>query len=110
MKKKLILLIIFFVGIVLLLYPFVSQWCNSRILSKTISNYNKEIIKKDDYNKFFEDADNYNEDLKSLEFPLIKYKDILGYNELLNINNDGMMGYISIDKLDLFIMGLVLLF
>lgn len=101
MKKKLILLIIFFVGIVLLLYPFVSQWYNSKVLSKTISNYNKEITKKDDYNKFFEDANNYNEGLKSLEFPLIQYKDILGYNELLNINNDGMMGYISIDKLNL---------
>lgn len=98
MKKKIILIFIFFIGIILLLYPTVSQWWNSKVLSHTISNYKNMVIEKD-YSSYFSDAVNYNMKLKELEFPLIQYKDILGYNDLLNINKDGMMGYITIDKI-----------
>lgn len=31
--------------------------------------------------------------------PLLSYENIQNYNELLNINNDGMIGYLTIDKI-----------
>ena len=98
MKKKFILIFIFFIGIILLLYPLVSQWWNSKVLSHTISNY-KNMVREVDYSLHFRDAINYNKKLEELEFPLIQYKDITGYNDLLNVNNDGMIGYITIDKI-----------
>lgn len=101
MKKKIILLIIFLVGIILLLYPIVSHWWNSKVLSRTISNYDKVLNKVNDYSLYFEDAINYNKSLEKLDFPLTQYNEISGYNKLLNINNDGMIGYITIDKLKL---------
>lgn len=104
MKRKkitLILLIIFFVGLSILLYPYISQYLNSKVQSKAITEYDEILSNIDtiDYNLLFDKADKYNQELFKLEFPLVQYKDLLGYNDLININNNGMMGYISIDKI-----------
>ncbi len=104
MKKKnitLILLAMFFIGVVVLLYPSVSQYLNSKVQSKAIDNYDKVLdnISEEDFEKYFEDADAYNKKLASLSKPLVEYKKLNDYSNLLNINNDGMMGYISIDKI-----------
>lgn len=104
MKRKkitLILLVIFFIGLSVLLYPSISQYWNSKVQSQAITDYEKNIsnIKEEDYTNIFAEAENYNQKLTKLDFPLIQYKDISGYDNLININNNGMMGYIQIDKI-----------
>lgn len=100
-KTKLILIIIFFTGLSILLYPFISQYWNSFVQSKAIDDYTKLLssMKNKDYSNIFLEADNYNQKLSNLNFPLIQYKNLPNYFNLLNINNNGMMGYISIDKI-----------
>ena len=104
MKKgtvRLIFIIMFILGIVILLYPSISQYYNSFVQSSAVSNYDKIFanMKDKDYSKDFKDADKYNEQLFKLKYPLAQYKKISGYKDLLNVNNNGMMGYISINKI-----------
>lgn len=102
-KKKisLILLIIFFIGLSILLYPSISQYLNSKVQSQAIASYDKMLseIQPQDYTNMFTKADNYNQELLKLNFPLVEYRDLTNYSNLLNVNNNGMMGYISIDKI-----------
>jgi len=100
-KITLILLIIFFVGLSVLLYPSFSQYWNSKVQSEAITDYEKILsnINKEDYSNMFTEAENYNKKLTELDFPLVQYKDISGYNDLINVSNNGMMGYIQIDKI-----------
>lgn len=104
MKKKklgIILLLIFIIGLSILLYPTISNYHNSKVQSKAITNYEKilEQIDEKTYISYYEKAKDYNEKLSKLDYPLVQYKEISDYSKLLNINNDGMMGYISIDKI-----------
>ncbi len=104
MKKKhkwstIILLLFFIVGLSVMLYPAISSYWNSKTQSEAIVDYEKMLqsIPKEDYTKIFEDADEYNKKLYSLNFPLIEHEEIEGYFDLLDISGTGMMGYISID-------------
>ena len=102
-KVTLVLLIIFFTGLSVLLYPAISQYWNSKAQSKAITHYENVITKLDSktINKMFDEAHKYNEELYKIDFPLLEYYKLTGYNDILNINDMGMMGYISIDKLKL---------
>ena len=104
MKKKkvtLILLLIFFLGIFILLYPMISQYWNSRVSSYAVTNYEEAIhkISTEEYNEMRNAANLYNMELRKLNYPLAQYKRLKNYNDLLNVNNNGMMGYISIPKI-----------
>ncbi len=104
MKRKsttIVLIIIFIIGIITLFYPFVSQKWNAKVQSEVIENYDGilEEINEEDYDKMFQQANNYNKELSKLSFPLSMYKKLTGYNNILNINNKGVMGYIEIKKI-----------
>ena len=100
-KVTLVLLIIFFVGLSILLYPMVSQYLNSKVQSKAIDDYEKKFsnISSDDYKKMFEEAKKYNKELLKLDYPLAQYNILTGYNDILNLNDNGMIGYVSIEKI-----------
>ena len=102
-KRKISVLfrVIFVVGLIILLYPFVSQYWNSRVQSKVITDYDEIFNKKEkcDYSEVFLKADNYNQQLLKLDYPLIQYEEIPDYNNLLDVSGNGMMGYITIDKI-----------
>lgn len=100
---KIILFVIFFIGISILIYPFISQYYNSKVQSRVVEDYKNNIkkIEKEDYTDIFNEANNYNDELLKLDYPFIEYKKISNYNNILNINNNGMIGYINIDKLKL---------
>lgn len=106
MKKKhkwstFILLLIFFVGLSTMLYPAISSYWNSKTQSQAIVDYEKmlENMPKEDYTKLFDEADEYNAQLASLNSPLLDYKQLDGYYDILNLSGNGMMGYIIIDSI-----------
>lgn len=103
MVKKILLLITFFSGLSLLLYPTISQYWNTFTQSQAITDYDKilENSSTKDYSSLFTAATNYNQTLANLDFPLTQYKQLSNYSDLLNVNNNGMIGYISITKLKL---------
>ena len=100
-RNTIIMIILFFIGLLTLFYPTLSNYYNEKMGSKTIYNY-ENIIDSYDSKKFKEIKDNaikYNKDLSKLSDPLIDYKEIKNYNNILNVNDEGMMGYLSIDKI-----------
>lgn len=105
MKQKkwptFLLLLLFFIGLSILLYPALSDYWNSKTQSMAIVDYETmlENLNKEDYTAIFEDADRYNKELGSLDFPLTEYEKASGYFDTLDLNGSGMMGYVSISKI-----------
>ena len=107
-KKKsgitstIILVAIFFVGLSVLLYPTISDFWNEKRQSQAIINYDDLIVDltPEDYSALFADADAYNDKLRNLSFPFLNHKSLADeYYSILDINGDGMMGYITIEKI-----------
>ena len=90
-----------FIGVCGLLYPSVSQYWNTKTQTRVVENYREilESLKPEDYDVFFEEAENYNTTLSKLNFPLTDYNNLEGYNNILDISGNGVMGYVSIPKL-----------
>ena len=107
-KKKsgsastIILVAIFFVGLCVLLYPTISDFWNEKRQSQAIMNYDDLIVDltPEDYSEYFTKADNYNKKIRNMSFPFLNHKNISDeYYSTLDINGDGMMGYITIEKI-----------
>lgn len=104
MKKDrvgIILVLMLFIGVCVLLYPAISQYWNYKTQTRAVEDYQQllDSIKKEDFTAYFDAADLYNEALSQLGSPLVDYSSLDGYNDILNINDNGVMGYISIEKL-----------
>ena len=105
MKKHLstiILVLILVIGLSLLLYPTVADWWNSFHASRAIASYDSIVanLSDEDYTSLFEDAQAYNRKLAQLKYPIMYYDQIEGYNDLLNITGNGVMGYVEIPRID----------
>lgn len=100
-KSTLILLISFFIGLSVLLYPSISSYWNSKTQSEAIVNYEAMLAnyKPEDYTAIFAEADAYNQELAKLEYPFAHHGQIPGYWDTLDISGTGMMGYITIKKI-----------
>ena len=100
-KIGIILVLILFIGVCGLLYPSVSQYWNSKTQTRAVENYQEILnsLQPADYDVFFQQADEYNVALGQLNSPLLEYSRVPGYYSILNINGNGIMGYVSIPKL-----------
>lgn len=100
-KSTIILLIVFFIGLSVLLYPSISSYWNSKTQSEAIVDYEAmlENYKPEDYDAFFEEADCYNRELAALKAPLLDYRELKDYHKILNISGTGMIGYVTIPKI-----------
>ena len=100
-KTGILLVLMLFIGICGLLYPSVSQYWNSKTQTRAVENYQDILnsLKEEDYTLFFQEAEEYNTKLYSINNPLLNYSQAGVYEEILNINKNGIMGYISIPKL-----------
>lgn len=102
-KTTIILLVAFFIGLSVLLYPSISSYWNSKTQSEAIVDYESMLsqYKPEDYSAIFEAADEYNKSLAALEEPLIQHSKLQReYHEALNLTGTGMMGYITIPKIN----------
>ena len=100
-KITMIMILFFFIGLLVFFYPTLSNYYNEKNQSRSIYNY-ENILKdadKIDFDKVKKNAYDYNEKLSKLKEPLITYETLKNYDEQLNINNDGMIGYLTIDKI-----------
>lgn len=96
------LVAIFLVGLCVLLYPTISDFWNEKRQSKAVMNYDELIVdlSPEDFEEYFEKADDYNRMLRKLTFPFSTYTRLDDeYYSALDVNGDGMMGYITIDKI-----------
>ena len=108
MKKKkgnfitICLILVLLAGLSLLLYPTVSDYWNSFHQSRAIVSYAENVANLDDadYEKFWADAQAYNQSLvnKGQYFDMTE-EEKKEYESFLNVSGNGMMGYIEITAL-----------
>ena len=109
MKKKksnlttIFIVLIFFVGLSLLLYPTVSDYWNSFTQSQAIGKYAEAVadIDEEKYAEIWDEAYAYNEELcERGNMYIMSDADKIRYNQLLNVSGNGVMGYIEIPTIN----------
>ena len=106
MRKHLstiILVIILIVGVMILLYPTVSDYWNSFHQSRAIASYLEQIENIDpvDYEKEWARAEQYNRELiKKPNRFMLSDEEYAEYETMLNLTGSGIMGYIEIPKIN----------
>jgi len=101
-KSTIILLISFFIGLSVLLYPSISSYWNSKTQSEAIINYEAMLAayKPEDYSGIFDQADAYNTALNALPNPLRDHTQLdEQYWSTLDVSGTGMMGYLTVPKI-----------
>ena len=106
MKKHavtIILVLVMLVGVALLLYPSVADYWNERHASRAIATYVEAVadINDETYTRMWQEAEEYNTRLAKTG---IRWKmdteQMETYQQLLNIDGSGIMGYIEIPQID----------
>ncbi|MGN1114851.1 MAG: class C sortase [Oscillospiraceae bacterium] len=98
---NIIMALVFVVGVAVAAYPVVSNLINSSMQSGVIGNYDdtvKELPEKD-LEKMQLAADLYNQELYSRQ--LGKMTGNYDYDNILNVDGNGLMGYIVIPAVDI---------
>lgn len=101
-RSNFLLICILLVGLSLLLYPTISNQWNSLHQSQAIVDYKtamKDMVFTD-YSAIFAEAEAYNAELSTIPYPLMNHSQIESYAAVLNISGTGIMGYLTIPKLD----------
>ena len=97
-----LLILIFFVGLSLLLYPTVSDYWNSFTQSKAIASYAEDVARLDekDYSHLWEAAQEHNRELNErTNHYRLSEEQKLQYSELLNVSGSGIMGQVEIPEI-----------
>ena len=104
MKKynKKIMILIFFIGIFCLMYPKIGNIINNEKQKKVLYNYKNtiNIINKDKLNNIYEEAVIYNEKIYNLQKEDKKYNLDIIYENMLKVDDNAIIGYINIPKLN----------
>ncbi len=100
-KVGILLVLMLFIGVCIMLYPAISQYWNLKTQSRIVEDYQNTInsLSENEYEKFFSDAEAYNEELFNLNDPFYDYKSLKDYEKLLDVSGVGIMGYITIEKI-----------
>lgn len=112
MKRKIsriVFGILFLIGFLVMAYPTIANQWNTYRQSKLITNYESTTkdMKKEDFESAWTAAENYNNAFQRNNI----YADVFGteqkdvanteYWNVLNVNGDGVMGYVTIPKIDI---------
>ena len=108
-KEKLVIflfILMILVGLGIILYPIISNQINEKRYQNVINTYQYAVTKKTngENEKLFAEAREYNSTLSYGQivdvFQNPNQTSSTEYLSILNVNNNGMMGYISIPKID----------
>ena len=102
LTSTILLVAIFLIGLCVLLYPTVSDFWNEKRQSQAIMNYDDLLVDltPEDFSEQFRKAEEYNRKLKLISFPFLGYSELDDeYYSTLDVNGNGMMGYITIEKI-----------
>lgn len=100
-KSTLILILVFFVGLSVMLYPTISDYVNQRNQSRAVASYAQSVdtMTDADYSAYFDAADAFNAQVATNENALYRPDQLSGYYDTLDITGTGIMGYITIAKI-----------
>ena len=92
-KSTIILILVFFVGLSVMLYPTISDYVNQRNQSRAVASYAQDVdnMTDADYSAYFDAADAFNAQVAANENALYRPDQLSGYNETLDITGTGIM-------------------
>ena len=104
MKKNtstIVLILVFFVGLAVMLYPTISDSINQRHQTQVVNSYNESVDKLSDadYTAYFKAADAFNQAIAADPEALYHADRFISYNSTMDITGTGIMGYITIEKI-----------
>lgn len=98
-----LMVLICIIGVLIVAYPSVSDYWNSKVQSKAISDYKNTVAKTSDekIERMKLAAKLYNQELYNIQARgKSTTEENTSYEEILNINGDGIMGYLVIPAID----------
>ena len=100
-KSTIILILVFFVGLSVMLYPTLSDYVNQRHQSRAVATYAEDVDKLTDadYSAYFDAADAFNAQIAADPDALFHADRFTRYNATLDVTGTGIMGYITIEKI-----------
>lgn len=103
---NILLFVILLIGMSLLLYPTVADWWNQFHQTRAIASYEEAVSSIDPavYEQMFADARVYNESLWGKENRYLQsQEDHEWYESLLDVTGTGIMGYIRVPKINVYL-------
>ena len=100
-KSTIILILVFFVGLSVMLYPTISDYVNQLHQTRAVANYAADVDKLSDadYTAYFEAADAFNAQIAANPDALYFPDRFPSYESTLDVTGTGIMGYITIEKI-----------
>ena len=100
-KSTMILILVFFVGLSVMLYPTLSDYVNQRHQSRAVATYAADVDKLTDadYSAYFDAADAFNAQIAADPDALYHPDRFPSYESTLDVTGTGIMGYITIEKI-----------
>ena len=100
-KSTMILILVFFVGLSVMLYPTLSDYVNQRHQSRAVATYAADVDKltNADYSAYFDAADAFNAQIAADPDALYHPDRFPSYESTLDVTGTGIMGYITIEKI-----------
>lgn len=97
------------IGLCLIAYPMVGNWLYDQSSSQVVASYDESVssMTNDEINRQFELANEYNESLRTASViltdpfdPTQTGESVEPYDSIMNMAGDGIIGHISIPKID----------
>lgn len=100
-KSTIILILVFFVGLSVMLYPTISDYVNQLHQTRAVANYAADVDKLSDadYTAYFEAADAFNAQIAADPDALYFPDRFPSYKSTLDVTGTGIMGYITVEKI-----------
>ena len=104
MKKHsgtILLVLIFFVGLAVMLYPTISDYINQRNQTRVVNSYAQQVdgLSDADYTAYFDAADVFNQKIAADPDALYHTDRFSTYSTTLDVTGTGIMGYITIPRI-----------
>lgn len=101
---------VFLLGIMIMLYPSMSDYINKKNQTRAAEGYQQVVtaLSEAEYKKHLDDARRYNARLleiseNAVSLAAVDYEKIENYWDLLNIDGNYIMGYVEIPSLDIYV-------
>ena len=104
MKKHsgtILLVLIFFVGLAVMLYPTISDYINQRNQTRVVNSYAQQVdgLSDADYTAYFDAADVFNQEIAADPDALYHADHFSTYSTTLDVTGTGIMGYVTIPRI-----------
>ena len=104
MKKHsgtILLVLIFFVGLAVMLYPTISDYINQRNQTRVVNSYAQQVdgLSDADYTAYFDAADVFNQEIAADPDALYHADRFSTYSITLDVTGTGIMGYVTIPRI-----------